>query len=238
MGAFSDSRGQVIILLGPPGSGKGTQGALLASLMEIPEVSTGEMLRRECHSGTNLGAVIGHLLSSGQLVPDDLVNQVVANRLCRGDCEVGCILDGYPRTVSQAQFLDGLLEELNMAPPIALDFQVDCDEIVSRLSRRYYCAVCGRTSSTTSLGTAELICDQDGSQLLRRTDDNPASIRERLRLYEANAAAVVAYYRQKKYYEISASRPISEISHQVRGILQKVLTPVLNANPGQLSALA
>jgi adenylate kinase len=233
------SPGQVVILLGPPGSGKGTQAALLASIAGIPQISTGEMLRRECRSGTRLGDTIQDLLSSGQLVPDELVNQVVVHRLRGRDCQNGCILDGYPRTVSQACYLDSLLTELDMAPPIALDFHLDCEEIVSRLSRRYHCTVCGRSFSIrTTAGSHEMRCDSDGSELIRRVDDNPTSIRERLRVYEANAAGVVHYYRQRVYHRICATRPVDEISEQLIGILDAVLTPVRKNSNTAVPALA
>jgi adenylate kinase len=233
------SPGTVIVLLGPPGSGKGTQSALLASAAGIPEISTGEMLRRECRSGSKLGKAIEGLLAAGQLVSDDLVNQVVAKRLRRGDCKTGCILDGYPRTVRQAQFLDDLLRELKLGTPIALDFQVDPEEIVARLSQRHYCAQCGRTfSMPQAAGAARMVCDRDGSALLRRPDDNPESIRERMRLYQANAAGVVDYYRQKEYCPIYATRPVSEISHQLIGILQAMHAPPFEGRSACVPALA
>lgn len=232
------SPGQVVILLGPPGSGKGTQGALLASMLGVPGISTGEMLRKECQSGSRLGRMIEHLLTSGQLVPDDLVNQVVTKRLQRPDCRKGCILDGYPRTASQARFLDGLLANLNMAQPIALDFHVDCEEIVARLSRRYHCAECGRSFSVDPKQGAGVTCDHDGSPLLRRPDDNPVSIRERLRLYHANAEAVVNYYRQRAYHHICATRPVAEISRQLMSIIDAVPAPVLAHQSHSASAVA
>ena len=223
------SRPQVVILLGPPGSGKGTQGAVLASNVGIPVISTGEMLRREARSGTRLGNVIQRLLTAGQLVSDDLVNQAVANRLRLSDCQDGCILDGYPRTVSQAHFLDSLLAELDMAPPIALDFHLDADEVVARLSCRFNCASCGRIYSISNdADLAALRCERDGSPLFRRSDDNPVSIRERLRLHQANAQDVVTYYRSQAYYQISASRSVAEVSQQITGILGAAQT--LSAN--------
>ncbi len=232
--------GQVVILLGPPGSGKGTQGALLSSSLGIPEISTGDILRRESQTGTKLGNLIHTLLAAGQLVSDDLVNRVVANRLRLPDCKNGCILDGYPRTVSQARFLDGILAQMNMAPPVALGFQVSCEEIVARLSRRYNCGVCGRSYSIMNdAEAAERTCERDDSPLFRRADDNPASIRERLRLYEANGVAVVNYYRQQNAYHcIAATRPPAEIFEQVNGILDSVLVPLLKSPAQRIAALA
>lgn len=233
------SPGKVIVLLGPPGSGKGTQSALLASSAGIPEISTGEILRRECRSRTKLGVAIQGLLAAGQLVSDDLVNQVVAKRLHRSDCKNGCILDGYPRTVAQARFLDGLLHDLKMGTPVAVDFQVDCEEIVARLSRRHYCAECGRTFSMEHAADAsDLVCDRDGTPLLRRPDDNPISIRERMRLYQENAADVVEYYRQQVYRPIYATRPVDEISSQLMGILKSLPAPFIPTSTSRVPVLA
>ena len=229
----------VVILLGPPGSGKGTQGALLASKAGIPQISTGEMLRQECRSGTKLGAAIQDLLSAGQLVSDDLVNRVVAKRLRRSDCRKGCILDGYPRTVSQARFLDNLLSQFETGAPVAIDFQVDCEEVISRLSRRYYCAVCGHTFSIEpGLSAPKMACDRDGSPLLRRPDDNPAAIRERMRLHQENAAGVVSYYRDKLYCPIYATRPVAEISAELMEILSGLQAPLLRGRIDRVPALA
>lgn len=230
---------KVIVLLGPPGSGKGTQGALLASLRGIPEVSTGQILRKECQSGSTLGGRIHSLLSAGQLVPDELVNQVAARRLRRRDCQNGCILDGYPRTASQARFLDDLLDRLNLSQPTVLDFAIDCEEIVSRLGRRHHCERCGRIFSIDEYATpAERVCDLDGCELIRRSDDNPASIRERLRLHEANASEVVRHYQNKNYHQISAARPVDEISAELIGILDADVTRTAKTGTDRVPAFA
>ncbi len=228
---------QVVVLLGPPGSGKGTQGALLASLTGMPEVSTGEILRRECQSGSTLGSRIQTLLAAGQLVPDDLVNQVAAQRLGRRDCRNGCILDGYPRTASQALFLDALLDRLNLSQPTVLDFAIDSEEIVSRLSRRHHCARCGRIFSIDREVTPEFVCDLDGCELIRRADDNPAAIRERLRIHAANASEVVRHYQHKNYHRILATRPVDEISAELIGILDGALPPALTTESTRVPAL-
>ena len=234
------STGQVVILLGPPGSGKGTQGALLASRIAVPEISTGAILRRECESGTRLGKRMQSLLTAGKLVSDELVNQVVANRLRLPDCRNGFILDGYPRTVAQARFLDDLFGRLNFLPPMVLDFHLDSEEIVTRLSRRYNCALCGRSYSIINdSNPAALLCEGDGSLLFRRSDDNPAAIRQRLRLYAANGAEVITYYRQQHaYHAISASRHPAEIAEHVNSIIDRVLTPPPRNKPERIAALA
>jgi adenylate kinase len=215
------SSGKVIIFLGPPGSGKGTQAARISSTLDVPAISTGEMLRRECHSGSQLGTLVQTVLASGQLVSDSLVNQVVASRLSQHDCSHGCILDGYPRTVSQARFLDTLLAGLKMPRPIVFDFDVQSEELVARLSRRRQCPECGRIFSLDGCEiSAELFCDRDGARLVQRNDDNPASVRERLRLYTQNARELARYYGSKDYYRISATRNPAEISGELLSILE------------------
>jgi adenylate kinase len=224
------TRSQVIIFLGPPGSGKGTQAARLSSELGIPAISTGEMLRRECQSGSALGDAVKAILGSGQLVNDDLINQVVANRLRNCDCDSGCILDGYPRTLSQARFLDALLRTMNRSRPVVFDFQISAEEIVSRLSRRRQCGACGRSFSIDGANdAAELFCDGDGSPLVQRADDNPEIVRERLRQYERYSGDLVRYYRHQDYHAISAARAPEEIADEVLGIVGvKWSAPVLS----------
>lgn len=183
--------GQIVVLLGPPGSGKGTQASRLSAALAIPSISTGEMLRRECLSGSPLGQAIKTVLDSGKLVSDELINQVVASRLAECDCEDGCILDGYPRTVSQARFLDDLLISRNMPAPIVFDFEIECEEILARLSRR------------------------------QRADDTPATICERLRVYEQNAAELVRYYSGESLYRIQAARAPEAITEELLRILDE-----------------
>jgi adenylate kinase len=178
------------------------------------------MLRRECQSGSQLGHLVQTVLSAGQLVSDSLVNQVVASRLRQSDCRYGCILDGYPRTVSQARFLDTLLAGLKMPRPIVFDFEIESEEIVARLSRRRQCPGCGRIFSLDgNENPSELFCDRDGVKLIQRSDDNPASVRERLRLHAQNASELVRYYRSKEYHRIRASRNPAEISRELLSIL-------------------
>jgi len=209
-----------VIFLGPPGSGKGTQAARLSNELGIPAISTGEMLRRECRSGSPLGRAVQSILSSGQLVSDELMNQVVASRLRERDCRAGCILDGYPRTVAQARFLDTLLGGLQMRRPIVFDFEISCEEIVGRLSRRRQCAECGRIFSVEPEKAAEkLTCERDGSPLVERADDNPDTVRERLRQHERNAAELVHYYRDQDYHRICATRGADEICDELLNLV-------------------
>ncbi len=204
---------RVIVFLGPPGSGKGTQAGRLSSILGIPAISTGEMLRQECRSGSALGEVIQNVLDSGQLVSDDLVNQVVAVRLKEADCEDGCILDGYPRTLLQARFLDRLLASRKLGAPIVIDFAISSEEIVARLGRRRLCERCGRIFSVSAEENA--FCEQDGARLIHRADDRPATIRGRLNLYEQNARELVHYYSGRNYHRICATRTLEEVSQEL-----------------------
>ena len=211
---------QYVIFLGPPGSGKGTQAARLSAELRIPAISTGEMLRRECRSGSPLGRAVQSVLAAGQLVSDDLMNQVVASRLGERDCRSGCILDGYPRTISQAHFLDALLTKWQKRRPVVFDFEISADEIVARLTRRRYCAECGRIFSVDpDSGAERLVCEKDGSPLQRRSDDTPDTVRERLRLHERNAADLVRYYRDQDYHPICATRAPDRICDELLNLL-------------------
>lgn len=211
---------QYVVFLGPPGSGKGTQAARLSAELRIPAISTGEMLRRECRSGSRLGRAVHNILATGQLVNDDVMNQVVASRLRERDCRSGCILDGYPRTLSQALFLDGLLRDMRRRRPIVFDFEISAEEILARLGRRRQCGECGRIVSVDpDWDGAELVCERDGSPMLRRMDDNPETVRERLRQYERNAADLVRYYRDQDYHTICAARAPQEICDGLMNIL-------------------
>ncbi len=218
----------VLVLLGPPGSGKGTQAARLASVLRIPAISTGEILRTECQSGSLLGQELNAMVSSGQLVSDRLVSELVARRLQSTDCAAGCILDGYPRTVSQARFLDDLLVNLGFASPTVLDFAISRREVTARLERRRQCARCGRIFSIDTGARTSLICELDGAPLIRRADDHPGAIRERLRLYKQNASELVRYYRGQNYHRVRSDRSQDEVTNQIFSALklnQRTNTP-------------
>lgn len=205
--------GQIIIFLGPPGAGKGTQASRLSAEFGIPAISTGDMLRRECQSGSKLGRTIEQVLASGELVGDDLVNRVVAARLRHFDCRRGCILDGYPRTLSQAVFLNSLVARMNLPLPVIFDFDLDPHDVIARLARRRQCAVCGRAVSVDpNAPKGELFCDRDGAPLVQRNDDTPAVIHERLRQYRHNTGELVRFYSGANYHRLVATGTPDQVS--------------------------
>jgi adenylate kinase len=211
--------GHVIIFLGPPGSGKGTQAAKLSGCLGIPAISTGELLRQECKSGSELGRTVRALLDTGQLVGDDLMNRIVADRISREDCQNGCILDGYPRTVAQAHCLDEVLSRCGNRKCTIFHFSISGNEVVERLSRRRQCGVCGRVYSASAPDETGTTCDVDGTPLMCRDDDNPATILERLRIYRRNSAELVRYYRQADYHLVMAGGSPADVEAELLGFI-------------------
>jgi adenylate kinase len=213
----------IVLLFGPPGCGKGTQASLISSRYPIPAISTGEIFRAECRMGTPLGKRACSILASGGLVDDEIVNRMVANRLSQPDCIGGFLLDGYPRTVPQARFLDHLLRQKGLPKPAVIHLAVRPDMLVERLSMRRQCPACSKIYNLASQPprTPE-VCDVDGAPLVRRPDDDEAIIRERLKAYEEATRPVIAHYRGARYHLLNGERPPSEI---FRGI-ERVLAPL------------
>lgn len=210
------TQGSVVIFLGPPGCGKGTQAARLSSELQVPAISTGEMLRQACQSGCELGRAVRSVLDSGELVSDELMNKVVAQRLLEPDCRYGCILDGYPRTLPQAEFLSTWLQSQRRPEPVVIDFYLLDSDIVTRLSRRRVCGQCGRVyGANFETGMASMICEADGSLLSQRADDRAEVIRARLKVYHANADQLVHYYRAGNYLRLSATGSPDEVAGQL-----------------------
>jgi adenylate kinase len=183
-----------LMMLGPPGAGKGTQAQQLAESLEIPQVSTGDMLRRARRKGTQLGKKAAKFMDAGDLVPDEVVIGIVKERLSEADAEGGFILDGFPRTVGQAEALDKMGVELEAV----LNIEVSEEEVVRRLGGRLSCPNCGATFHEEFKQPAEAgVCDVCGHELVKRPDDKPAAIRERLKAYRANTSPLIGYYRDK-----------------------------------------
>jgi adenylate kinase len=207
---------RTIIFLGPPGAGKGTQAARISAALDIPAISTGDMLRRECQTGSELGRRLETVLRAGQLVGDTQMNQLVEARLGEQDCKGGCILDGFPRTTCQAAFLDGLLNRLGAPRPVVFNFAVSAEQLIERLKGRRQCPTCGRIyGAQNSLSSASLVCQNDHSLLIPRADDQPAAIRERLCIHDRNGAEIVRYYQGRDFHKISAECPPETVTDQI-----------------------
>jgi len=183
-----------IVLIGPPGSGKGTQAARICEHYDLPAISTGEILRAAVRAESALGRQVQAVLSSGGLVGDDLMIDLVGNRLAEDDAAGGFVLDGFPRTIAQARALDGILAG---RPVAALLLDVPMEELERRLTTRRICSTCKALySSGTSYGSEEELCSRCGGTLIRRDDDNVDVIRTRLATYRETTEPVVAYYRE------------------------------------------
>jgi adenylate kinase len=184
-----------LILFGAPGSGKGTQAKLLKQALGLPHISTGDMLRERVARRDELGLRVESILQSGGLVPDDTVNALVAERIEQPDCLPGFILDGYPRTVSQAEILAEVLRSRAIAT-VVVYLKVDYNVIVARLAGRRQCPVCGALYSLSpNAPTVSEVCDYDGSTLVVRDDDREEVVTERLKAYERQTSPVLEYFR-------------------------------------------
>ncbi len=207
---------RTIIFLGPPGAGKGTQAARVSAALHIPAISTGDMLRRECQTGSELGRHLESVLRAGQLVGDAQMNQIVEARLREEDCEGGCILDGFPRTTRQAAFLDALLGRLQAPRPVVFNFAVSAEQLIERLKGRRQCPACGRIYGTeNSSSSVPLLCQNDHSLLIPRADDQPAAIRERLRIHDRNGAEIIRYYQDRDYHHVAAECSPEAVTDQI-----------------------
>jgi adenylate kinase len=186
----------------------------------IPAISTGDMLRAEIQAGTDLGESAKSVMASGGLVGDDLVNKMLAKRVAQPDSKTGFLLDGYPRTVAQAEFLDTLLAGLKLPKPIILHLDVPADAIAGRLTSRRQCPKCGRIYNLLQQPPQKPgVCDVDGTTLVTRKDDQEDTVRERIRTYDEITRPVLAHYQDQNYYQIRGDRSPSYIFEEITGIL-------------------
>lgn len=221
----------VLLLFGPPGSGKGTQSRLITNWLGIPAISTGDMLRSEIQAGTELGESVRSIMTSGGLVGDELVNQMLAHRVSQPDCKNGFLLDGYPRTVDQADYLDRLICQRGLPKPIILHLDVPLDALMGRLTSRRQCPVCGTIYNLLHQPPRKAgICDNDGTALVTRKDDQDDVVRERLRTYEAQTRPVLAHYQDRAaFYQIRGDRSPQYIFEAITGILEPLMPKNLAA---------
>lgn len=189
---------QILVFLGPPGAGKGTQARVVAKELGIPQISTGDILREAVRERTGLGLAAKAKMDKGELVPDDVICGIVEQRLSRPDCGNGAILDGFPRTIAQAEFLEDTLRKSNLGDPLVLNIHVDTESLVKRLTGRRTCSKCGEIYNIYfNPPRQDGICDKDGGKLTQRADDNEESIRTRLKAYEDETLPLIDYYKRK-----------------------------------------
>jgi adenylate kinase len=218
-----------VVLLGPPGAGKGTQAKRIMEKYQVPQVSTGDLLRYNVAQGTELGMAAKAVMARGELVSDDLVCEMVRRRLMQPDCRRGYILDGFPRTAAQAGWLDALLDDKlfdNSRPtrawPIVIRLEVDYNQLLLRITGRRSCPTCGRIYNVHLQPPAVgEVCNIDGTKLETRNDDRLEVIQPRLKAYEEQTAPVADYYqRTGRLISIDGDQPIDEVTKQIFRILE------------------
>lgn len=211
-----------LILFGPPGAGKGTQAKFIVEAFEIPQISTGDMLRAAVKNETQLGLKAKQIMDSGALVSDEIVLGLVAERLLEEDCRNGFVLDGFPRTIQQADSLAAILAGMGRSIEHVISLEVENSEIVVRLSGRRACSSCGKGYHITlDPPAAEGVCDACGSDLIQRVDDAEETVKNRLLVYDQQTSPLKKYYEQIGLLRsINGSGPIQEIQHQIKSLLE------------------
>jgi adenylate kinase len=212
-----------IILMGPPGAGKGTQAALLASQEGIPHISTGDIFRANMKQGTPLGKLAKQYVDAGQYVPDDVTNGMVKDRLAQDDCKKGFILDGYPRTPDQARALSGMLAELGLKLDGVINIQVPDELLVERAVGRRVCRSCGATYHVKfNPPKAEGVCDKCGGELYQRSDDQAEKVSVRLNLYHTETAPLLEFYGQQGLVKVvDGNQPMETVTRAIKEAVQR-----------------
>ena len=210
-----------VIMLGAPGAGKGTQAKQIADKYCIPHISTGDIFRANIKNGTELGKKAKTYMDQGLLVPDELVVELVADRIQQDDCKNGFVLDGFPRTIPQAEALDAALEKINEKMDYAIDVDVPDENIIKRMSGRRACLNCGATYHIVSIPTkVEGICDRCGSPVVLRDDDKPETVQKRLEVYHAQTQPLIDYYKKQDILKtVNGVQPMEDVFHAIVEIL-------------------
>lgn len=211
-----------LILLGPPGAGKGTQAKLVQDTYKIVQLSTGDMLRAEVAAGSDLGRKAKAIMEKGELVPDELIVKMIEGRIAKPDCKNGFILDGFPRTIPQAEALDSMLAAAGLKIDHVVEMRVDDEAMIARITGRYACAKCGAGyHDTLQVPKTKGVCDKcGGKEFTRRADDNADTVRARLKAYHAQTAPIAGYYRKKGNLKgVDGMAAIPEVTRQIAAIL-------------------
>lgn len=205
------------VLLGPPGAGKGTQAVKIVEKYEIPHISTGDIFRKNIKEGTELGKKAQEYMNAGQLVPDELVCDLVADRLTQDDCAKGFLLDGFPRTTFQAEKLDEFLAEHEQKLDIVLNFLVAKEVLVERLTGRRVCKSCGASYHTVNIPPVkEGICDRCSGELIQRKDDNRETVENRINVYEEQTAPLIGYYTESGVIaDFDGEKPLDDLFAEI-----------------------
>jgi adenylate kinase len=216
-----------LILLGPPGAGKGTQAKIIMDKYGIPQISTGDMLREAVAKGTELGKKAKKYMTEGKLVPDEIVIGIVKERLKQKDCEKGFILDGFPRTLAQAEALDRIMGEMGKKIDAVINVNVPEEEVVRRIAYRRTCKNCGAIYHLIyNPPKRPGICDKCGGELYQREDDKEETVRERYRVYKKNTEPLIEYYKKKGIlFDVDGTKDIEGVKREVLDILSKLSHP-------------
>ncbi len=212
-----------LIMLGAPGAGKGTQAARVAAQLSIPHISTGDIFRANLKNGTELGLKAKEYMDAGKLVPDELTCDLVADRLQQSDCGGGFILDGFPRTIPQAEALDKVLEKLGVSIDYAVDIDVPDEAIVNRMSGRRACVGCGATYHIAfNPPKVEGVCDKCGAKLILRDDDKPETVQTRLSVYHDQTQPLIDFYKKKdKLVQVDGTMPMDDVFAAILNVIGK-----------------
>ena len=210
-----------IIMLGAPGAGKGTQAKQIADKYSIPHISTGDIFRANIKKGTELGKKAKQYMEQGALVPDELTCDLVMDRIQQDDCKNGFVLDGFPRTIPQAEALDAALGKINEKMDYAIDVDVPDENIINRMSGRRACLNCGATYHLISIPPkVEGICDRCGSEIVLREDDKPETVQKRLKVYHEQTQPLIDYYKNQGILKsVDGTQPMDEVFKAIVTIL-------------------
>ena len=210
-----------IIMLGAPGAGKGTQAKQIADKYSIPHISTGDIFRANLKEGTELGKKAKEYMDQGLLVPDELTCDLVMDRISQEDCKNGFVLDGFPRTIPQAEALDAALSKIGQKMDYAIDVDVPDENIINRMSGRRACLNCGATYHIVSIPTkVEGVCDRCGNQVVLRDDDQPETVKKRLEVYHAQTQPLIDYYKKQDILKtVDGTQPMEKVFDAIVEIL-------------------
>ena len=210
-----------IIMLGAPGAGKGTQAKQIADKFQIPHISTGDIFRANIKEGTELGTKAKAFMYKGELVPDELTVQLVVDRIAKDDCKRGFVLDGFPRSIPQAEVLDETLAKMGEKMDYAIDVDVPDENIVNRMGGRRACVNCGATYHIVNVPTkVEGICDKCGSETILRDDDKPETVQKRLSVYHTQTQPLIEYYKKQGILKsVDGTLPMADVFKAIERIL-------------------